>query len=77
MKRLYALDWKIGDDIENKKEVKAIIENIEERVVEICSKFETGNVNEASLPAFWLGIQGDIDDALIKCEKYKKEVIGK
>ena len=67
--KLYALGWEIREDIKNKKEVKAIIEGIESRVVEICSKFEKGNVNLASLPAFWLGLQSDIDNALNKVKK--------
>ena len=63
-KKIYTLGWEITEDIKNKEEVKAVIEGIESRVVEICTKFAKGNVNHASLPAFWLGIQGDIDNAL-------------
>lgn len=33
---------------------------IEPRVVEICKKFGKGKVNMASLPAFWIGLEGDI-----------------
>jgi len=64
--------WKIDKDIKHKKEVKEIIKSIEPRVVEICKKFAKGNVNSASLPAFWLGLQGDIDEGLKKSEKVGK-----
>jgi hypothetical protein len=70
--KLSALGWEITEDIKNKMEVKYIEESIEHRVVEICRKFATGNVNEASLPAFWLGLQGDIDKGLIKVRRVKK-----
>ena len=45
-----------------KKEIFAeeLIDYMEKRIVEICSKFETGNVNHASLPAFYIGLSGDI-----------------
>jgi len=45
-----------------KKQIFAekLIDYMEERIVEICSKFEKGNVNHASLPAFYLGLSGDI-----------------
>ena len=65
------MTWEICEHIKYKKEVKAIIENMEMRIVEICEKFETGNVNSASLPAFFLGIQGDIDEGLKKARKGK------
>lgn len=72
MKKLYACGWEIREEIKNKKEVKAVIEGIESRVIEICIKFADRNVNMASLPAFWLSIQSDIDDALNKVRKKKK-----
>ena len=65
--------WKITEDIKYKKEVKEIIKSIEPRIIEICDKFEKGNVNNASLPAFFLGLQGDIDDGLKKCWRKKHE----
>lgn len=34
------------------------------RVLQICSKFVKGNVNAASLPAFWIGLEGDIQTFL-------------
>ena len=37
---------------------------MEKRIVEICSKFEKGNVNHASLPAFYMGLEGDIESFL-------------
>jgi len=37
---------------------------LEPRVVEICDKFAKGNVNAASLPAFWIGLEGDIESFL-------------
>ena len=33
---------------------------LEPRILEICRKFESGNVNGASLPAFWLATHSDI-----------------
>lgn len=56
--------WEITEDIEYKKEVEEIIKSMEDRVWELCRKIESGNYNSASLPAFWLGVQGDIDDGL-------------
>jgi hypothetical protein len=63
---LTTLGWNIQKDIVNKKKVKYIEEGIEKRVVELCNKFAKGNTNMATLPAFWLGLQSDIDRALIK-----------
>ena len=66
-------NW-ITEDIEYKKTTARIMESIEPRVVEICKKFAKGNVNSASLPAFWYGIQGDIDEVLKqKIEEKKNE----
>jgi len=45
---------------------------MEPRVVEICKKFATGNVNHASLYAFWIGLSGDIQSFL---EKNKLSVV--
>lgn len=51
---------------------------IEPRVVEICKKFANGNVNMASLPAFWMGLSGDIQSFLkhnkLEVVKESKEV---
>ena len=38
-----------------------LCDKMEARVVEICKKFATGNVNGASLPAFFVGLEGDIE----------------
>lgn len=61
--------WKASKDIKYKKEVEEICKSMENRVIEICRKFANGNVNTASLPAFWLAAQGDIDDGLKKAKK--------
>jgi len=39
---------------------KKLCDKLEPRVQEICKKFAKGNVNQASLPAFWMGLEGDI-----------------
>jgi hypothetical protein len=45
-----------------KREIFAskLCDKMESRVIEICKKFAKGNVNGASLPAFWIGLEGDI-----------------
>jgi len=60
----YKFESMLSDEIKFKKLVAGIMDNIEDRVVEICRKFAKGNVNSASLPAFWLGLQFDIDNVL-------------
>jgi len=45
---------------------------MEMRIVEICKKFAKGNVNNASLPAFWIGLSADIQAFL---EKNKLRVV--
>ena len=65
--------WEITEDIKYKKEVKEIIKSIEPRVLKVIKKFIDGNVNHASLPAFWLGLQSDIDDGLKKANKGKSK----
>jgi len=65
--------WKATEDIKYKKEVEEICKSMEPRVIEICKKFAKGNVNSASLPAFFLGVQGDIDSGLIKAKKLKSK----
>ena len=64
----------ITDNIKHREEVKQIIKSIEERIVQLCEKFETGNCNMATLPAFFLGVQGDIDYGLKKAKKIKQKV---
>ena len=56
--------WEPSEDIKFKKEVKAICNFMENRINELCHKIAKGNYNGATLPAFWLAIQGDIDDGL-------------
>lgn len=63
--------FKASEDIKYKKEVEEICKSMENRVIEICTKFAKGNVNMASLPAFWMGVQGDIDEGLKKAKKRK------
>ena len=67
----YKFEDFLSEDIKNKKLVASIMDNMEDIVVEICRKFETGNVNHASLPAFWMAVQGDIDSAI---EREIKEI---
>jgi len=62
----YKFESWISEDIKYKKIVAGIMTSMEKRIVEICKKFAKGNVNNASLPAFWIGIQGGIDRVLIK-----------
>lgn len=51
------------------KEIDTIMKHIEPRVIDICSKFERGVYNEATMFAFWVGLGGDLDDALKKIER--------
>lgn len=46
------------------KFAKELCDYLEERIVEICKKFEEGNVNGASLPAFWIGLEADVESFL-------------
>jgi len=46
--------------MKTKQFAEELCDYMEKRVVEICTKFAKGNVNMASLPAFWLGLSGDI-----------------
>lgn len=61
--------WEITEDIKYKKEVEEIIKSMEDRILELYQKIEKGNYNEATLPAFFLGLQGDIDEGLKKAKK--------
>ena len=60
---------------------RKLCDYMEPRVVEICKKFATGNVNLASLPAFWMGLEGDIntflEDKNLRIRKTYKYKIGK
>ena len=50
--------------MKREKFANKLCDYMEERVVEICKKFAKGNVNHASLPAFWMGLEGDIKSFL-------------
>jgi hypothetical protein len=50
--------------MKRKKFASKLCDYMENRIIEICSKFEKGNVNEASLPAFWMGLEADIESFL-------------
>lgn len=50
------------------KEIDTIMRQIEPRIIDVCSKFERGVYNEATMFAFWVGLGGDLDDALKKIE---------
>jgi len=54
------------------KEIVTIIDKIEPRIIEVCEKFRKGVYNEATMLAFWIGVGGDLNDALTKIEKNKK-----
>jgi len=54
------------------KEINTIIHHIEPRIIEVCSKFADGAYNEATMFAFWIGLGGDLDEALSKLKKRKK-----
>lgn len=59
------------EDIKYKKEVYEICKSMEHRIIEICKKFAEENINMASLPAFWIAVQGDIDDGIKKARRKK------
>lgn len=54
------------------KEIDTIVRHIEPRIIDICSKFERGIYNEATMFAFWVGLGGDLDEALKKIHKPEK-----
>jgi hypothetical protein len=56
----------------HEKEVDTIMKYIEPRIIDICSKFQRGVYNEATMFAFWLGLGGDLDEALGKIKKPKR-----
>lgn len=51
------------------KEIDTIIRHIEPRIIDVCAKFERRAYNEATMFAFWVGLSGDLDEALKKVEK--------
>jgi hypothetical protein len=54
------------------KEIDTIVKHIEPRIIDVCSKFARGIHNEATMFAFWVGIGGDLDEALKRIHKPKK-----
>lgn len=54
------------------KEIDTIMKYIEPRIIDICSKFKKGVHDEATMFAFWVGIGGDLDEALGKIKKSQK-----
>ena len=50
--------------MKKEKFAEKLCDHMEDRVVEICNKFAKGNVNMASLPAFWMGLEADITSFL-------------
>jgi len=50
--------------MKRKKFASKLCNYMEKRILEICQKFMKGNVNMASLPAFWMGLEGDINSFL-------------
>jgi hypothetical protein len=53
------------------REINTIIQHIEPRINEVCAKFADGVYNEATMFAFWVGLGGDLDEALTKIQKRK------
>jgi len=54
------------------KEINTIISCIEPRINEVCVKFANGLENEATMFAFWVGMGGDLNQALKRIEQNKK-----
>ena len=54
------------------REISIIVSSIEPRINECMKKFEDGLYNEATMFAFWLGMEIDLKSALDKIEKRKK-----
>lgn len=56
------------------KEVDTIARHIEPRIIDICSRFAEGAYDEATMLAFWIGIGGDLDEALKKLHRQPKKI---
>lgn len=54
------------------KEIDTIIRHIEPRIIDVCAKFERKMYNEATMFAFWVGLGGDLDEALKRIERNNK-----
>lgn len=62
---------KIKKDFE--REISIITKKIEPRIQDVCSKFERGIENEATMFAFWIGMKMDLDSAFKEIEKRNKK----
>ena len=58
---------KIKKDFE--REMNIIVKKIEPRIQNVCSKFERGVANEATMFAFWIGMKMDLNSALKEIER--------
>ena len=54
------------------KEINTIIQHIEPRIYDMRDRFARGVQDEATMFAFWIGLGGDLDEALSKLKKRKK-----
>ena len=70
-KKLVKIVKKIEKNFEH--EIDIITNSIGPRIQEVCSKFERGVQNEATMFAFWIGMNGDLNSALKKIEKRNKK----
>ena len=50
--------------MKNKIFADKLSDYVEDRILELCEKFRTGKYNGASLPAFWMGFEADIETFL-------------
>ena len=55
------------------KEINVIARKIEPRIQDVCSKFERGVANEATMFAFWVGMKMDLNSAFKEIEKRNKK----
>jgi hypothetical protein len=58
---------KIKKDFE--RELSIIANKIEPRIIDVCSKFQRGIENEATMFAFWVGMREDLISALEEIER--------
>lgn len=56
-----------------KKEINIIAKQIEPRIDDVCSRFEKGLQNEATMYAFWIGLHEDLNSAFKEIEKRNKK----
>lgn len=62
---------KIKKDFE--REISIIAKKIEPRIQDVCSKFERGVENEATMFAFWIGMKMDLNSAFKEIERRNKK----